>query len=195
MRIKKFRHQLFQPAPSSIANQCDNTPNPILVIKKRIRKIAEINSEFHSSHFRKSSLQHSKSHLKKYQQQVKVCSLGFLKVLPCITKNRSKEGQDSLWHRLDCVIRATSQPKRCQYKHHLPVGMAPQCDSASRFLQQWDTEEVSCKSRGKSKLERSLPDLPPGSDTTKLQPLSPSAAVPHKEINTHWFQQIDTNST
>lgn len=74
MRIKKFRHQLFQPAPSSIANQCDNTPNPILVIKKRIRKIAEINSEFHSSHFRKSSLQHSKSHLKKYQQQVRKCA-------------------------------------------------------------------------------------------------------------------------
>lgn len=37
------------------------------------------------------------------------------------------------------------------------------------------------KSRGNPKQEQSSPELRPGSDTTKLQPLSPSAAVHHKK--------------
>lgn len=53
MRIKKFRHQVFQPVPSSISNKCDNTPILSFSNKKGTHKIVEINSEFHSNHLRK----------------------------------------------------------------------------------------------------------------------------------------------
>lgn len=180
MRINKFRHQVFQPVPSSISNKCDSTSNLSFITERNIQ-IAEINSEFHSSHLRKSSLQHSKPHLKR--PATKWAAWAFWRscsaeVSPHNTRNRNKEGQDSLWHRFR--IRAISQPKRCQYKHHLPWELAPQCDNASRFLQRWDTEEVSCKSRGKSKQEQTLPDLPSGSDTTKLQPLSLCSCAPQR---------------
>lgn len=34
MRIKKFRHQVFQPFPYSISNKCDSRPNLIFSNEK-----------------------------------------------------------------------------------------------------------------------------------------------------------------
>lgn len=108
------------------------------------------------------------------------------------TQGRSGVTLTQAWHQ-------SHQPIQKMPAHHLPWELAPQCDSASRFLKQWDTEEneVSCKSRGNPNGSNPCQNsfLRVTSQNYSLS-LSLSAAVHHKEGSySYWFQQIYTNST
>lgn len=155
MRIKKFRHQVFQPVPSSISNKCDSTSNLISSNKK---EHTNCRNKFWISQQPLEKIIFSAPHIisqktsdksESEQHGLSECHtvLRYLHTSPETEARKIRTHFDT-----GLALEPPANPKDAS-KASSPLGASTsmwQCQQVLMTVGYWGSE-VGCKSRGKSK--------------------------------------------
>lgn len=207
MRIKKFRHQVFQLFPSSVSNVTATLTWFLLIKRNTTHKVAKINSEFPATTwetllFSTQFITPQKASNKSESEQ-RGLSEGHAAVR-CLYRSPQTEAR-KITTDFDTSLtwEPPANPKAASRSVTAGAAETPSPLVASTSMSQCRQVLTTAgnrgsgmggKSRGKSKQEQPMPGLP--GNTIKLQPLSPSAVVHDKEGGySYQLQRMYKNST